>query len=292
MPSRAGVFTCFCETCKETGPLGRDGEPLGVVFRLSQRISHLVRVKAEHNSRSESLPMPPVHSTAEITTAALVDSMIDEIPSFNSSLDRLWTSRDDYQDKAYVSDISNTISGEVLDAMAESFGRLAIEPSIKDLIGPMEGLSVCPGVNPVSLLPCSNGGSSTTRSPNSTRRETKRERSAYTKKAHLALSHVERGAHSCLAALSNVKSNPELVPIKREIALLRHSFDSVTRKVPSVDVRKRTLGGLLSQVDLMFQELQAAYPANAVGPIVYDTGMSIRRLGFKLSPDIFDRSSF
>jgi hypothetical protein len=53
---------------------------------------------------------------------------------------------DDYQDKAYVSEIPNTISGEVLDAMAESFGRLATEPSINDLIGPMEGLSVCSGV--------------------------------------------------------------------------------------------------------------------------------------------------
>jgi hypothetical protein len=233
--------------------------------------------------------MPPVHSTAEITKAALVDSMIHEIPSY-SQLNRLWTSRDDYQDKAYVSEISNTISGEVLDAVAESFSRLAIEPSINDLIGPMEGLSICPGVNSVS--PCSNGGSLTTRSPNCTCRETKQERSAYTKKAHLALNHVEHGAHSCLMALSNVESNPELVPIKREIALLRHSFDSVTHKVPSVDARKRTLGGLLSQVDHMFQELQAAYSASAVGPIIYNTGMLICRLGFKSLPDIFDRSSF
>ena len=103
---------------------------------------------------------------------------------------------------------------------------------------------------------------------------------------------MERGAHSCLTALSNVESNPELGPIKRDIALLRHSFDSIMRKVPSVDARKQTLGGLLSQVDLMFQGLQVAYPASAVGPIVYDTGMSIRRLGFKPLHDIFDRSSF
>ena len=125
--------------------------------------------------------------------------------------------------------------GEVLGAMAESFGRLAIELSISNLIGPMEGLSVCSGVNPVSPLPCSNGSSSTTESSNPTCRETKRERSAYTKKAHLVLSHVERGAHSCLTALSNVQSNSELMPIEWEIALLRHSFDSLTRKVPSVD---------------------------------------------------------
>jgi hypothetical protein len=68
------------------------GEPLGVVFPISQRISHLARVKAERNGSSESHPMPPVHSTAEITTAALVDAMIDEVPSY-SQLDRLWTSR-------------------------------------------------------------------------------------------------------------------------------------------------------------------------------------------------------
>jgi len=110
MPSRTRVFTCFCETCKEAGPLGCDSEPLGVVFPISQRISHLARIKAERNARSESLPMRSVHSTAEITTAALVDSMIDDIPSSNSQLNRLWTSRDDYQDKAYVSEIS-MISG-------------------------------------------------------------------------------------------------------------------------------------------------------------------------------------
>lgn len=136
MPSRAQVFTCYCESCKETGPPGRDGEPLGVVFPISQRISHLARVKAERNARRESLPTRPVASsiTADITTAALVDSMIDEIPSSKSQLSRLWSSRDDYQDKTYVSEISNTISGDILDAMAESFGRLAVEPSINDLI--------------------------------------------------------------------------------------------------------------------------------------------------------------
>lgn len=272
MPSRPRVFTCYCESCKEDGPLGLDGEPLGLVFPISQRISHLARVKAERSARRESVPTRPVHSstTAEITAAALVDSMI-EIPNSKPQSSRLWASRDDYQDRTYGSEIFNTISGDVLDAMAESFARLAVDPSINDLVGPMEGLSVfpAPGVNSVIPLPPPNGGSSTTRP---SRRETKRERSAYTKKAHLVLNHVERGARSCLTALSNVKSNAELVLTERDITLLRHSFDTVTRKVPSVDARKQTLGRLLSQVDLTFQELQAAFPAIAVGPIVYDTG--------------------
>jgi hypothetical protein len=173
MPSRAQVFTCYCESCREAGPLGRDGEPLGVVFPISQRISHLARIKAERDARCGSLPTRPVYTytTAEITTAALIDSMIDETPGSTSQLSRLWTSRDDYQDKTCVSEISNTISGDVLDAMAESFGRLAVNPSINDIIGPMEGLSVCPapGVSPESPLPPPNAGSSTTKSSNFTR---------------------------------------------------------------------------------------------------------------------------
>ena len=287
MPSRAQVFACFCESCKETGPLGHDGEPLGVVFPVSHRMAHLTRVKADRNARSKSICTQPIHSAtaAEVTMAALVDTMIDEIPSSNSHLNRLWTSRDDYQDKAYGTEVSSTISSDVIHTMAESFSRLAVEPSINNIIGPMERLSVrpTPGVSP---LPCSSGGSSTTtRSSNLTRRETKRERSAYTKKAHLVLSHVERGVHSCLTALSNVESNVELVPIERDIALLQHSFNSVTRKVPSIDARKQTLDLSLSQVDVLFQKLQARYPAVAVGPIVYDTCMSIRPSGFNSLPD-------
>ena len=273
MPSRPQVFTCYCESCKETGPLSCDGEPLGVVFPISQRIPHLSRVKAERNAHRESLPAQPIHSstTAEIMTAALVDSIVDETPSSKS---RLWMSRDDYQDNNNVSGMANTVSGNVVDEMAEIFGRLAMEPLIDSLTGSMEKISLFPppGVNSASS---NHTRSSITRPSTSTRREAKRERNTYTKKAHLILDHVEHGALSCLEALAYVGSSAELVPVESEIALLRRSFDSVTRRVSSIDARKETLRQLLSQVDLKVQELETTYPAITVGPVVYDTSMSI-----------------
>ena len=236
MPSRTQVFTCYCESCKEAGPLGCDGEPLGVVFPISQRTSHLARIKAERDIRKESLPTYPVHSStqAEITTTALVDSMT-ELSSSKSEVSRFWASRNDYQDHHYVSESANTISASIIDTIAEGFGRLALEPSINDLIGPVEQISLTPGINSSTPHPLSNFSPPTPKSSTSTRRETKRERNAYTKKAHLTLNHVENSAHSCLKALAHVKSNAELVPIEGEIALLRQAFDGVTREVPSVD---------------------------------------------------------
>ena len=82
MPSWPQVFTCYCESCKETAPLSCDGKPLSVVFPISQRIPHLARVKAECNAHRESLPAQPIpSSTAEIMTAALIDSIVSNLKS-------------------------------------------------------------------------------------------------------------------------------------------------------------------------------------------------------------------
>jgi hypothetical protein len=273
MPSRPQVFTCYCESCKETGPLSRDGEPLGVVLSISQRIPHLARVKAERNARNESLPAQPVHPsrTAEIMTAALVDSIFDETVSSKS---RLWMSRNKYQDNNDDSGMENTISSTMVDEMAETFSRLAMEPLIDDLTDSIEKISLSspPGMNSASP---SHTRSLITRSSTSTRQEAKRERNTYTKKAHLILDHVEHGLLSCLEALARVGSSAELVPIESEIALLRRSFNSVTRRVSSVNARKEYLRQLLSQVDLKVQELETMFPAITVGPVVYDTSMFI-----------------
>jgi hypothetical protein len=271
MPSRIQVFTCYCESCKETGPLSCDGEPLGVVFPVSQRIPHLARVKAERNARRESLPAQPVHSstTAEIMTGALVDSIIDETVSSKS---RLWMSRDEYQDNNDVSGMANTISGNVVDEMADAFGRLTMEPLIDDLTDSMEKISLSP---PCDVNSASPNHTPSSRTSTSTNREGKRERNKYTKKAHLILDHVEHGAVSCLETLARVGSSAELVSVESELSLLRRSFDNVTRKVSSVDARKKTVGHLLSQVELKVQELETMYPASIVGPVVYDTSMFI-----------------
>jgi len=162
----------------------------------------------------------------------------------------------------------------MVDEMAETFGCLTMEPLIENLTDSMEKISLSPppGVNSASP---NDTRSSITRSFTSTCREAKRERNTYTKKAHLILDHVGHGALSCLGALAHVGSSAELVPIETEIALLQRSFDSVTRRTSSIDARKETLRQLLSQVDRKVQELETTYPAITVGPVIYDTSMSI-----------------
>jgi hypothetical protein len=68
--------------------------------------------------------------------------------------------------------MANTISGNVVDEMAETFSRLAMEPLIDDLTDSMEKVSLSPppGVNSASP---NHTRSSITRSSTSTRQEAK-----------------------------------------------------------------------------------------------------------------------
>jgi len=269
MPKRREqFFLCFCESCRDTGPLGHDGEPLGVRFPISQRISHLARVKAEREACRDPPSTHHEHSPplTELTTNIFAHALTDDGPSLNSQPSRLWTSRNEFQSNNRVP--SRGISETTVGVIAESIGRLAVETSVDGGTSATEQLSISMEPDVVSLPYI---GLSATKLPLSERRQIKQEHNPYTKRAHRTLDHVERRAESCLENLAHVTSNAQLTAIESEVVLLRQTFDGVTRRVPSVDMRRATLSQLLSQIDTRVQELRADYPIIIDGPLVYDT---------------------
>ena len=58
-----------------------------------------------------------------------------------------------------------------------------------------------------------------------------------------------------------------------DVVILQQAFNSVTRRVPSVDARKENLSPLLSQIDRRVQELRTTHPTTIDGPVIYDTSM-------------------
>jgi len=276
MPKRDQTFRCFCELCR-AGPLGPDGEPLGVVLPVSQRVAHLARVKAEHQTLVVSSSPPP----ADLDAAVFAQALIDTGPHLNSHASRLWTSRNDYQHMEILSSGSPNISEGNIGSILESFERMANGASISHLVDQTDTFSDVPSL----LQPASSSAPNVSSSTN--RRENKRERNNHTKKAHRTLDHVERGTKSCLEGLTHVKSNTKVKQLEVEVALLRETFEGVTRRVPSVDKRRATIQQLLLEVDAKVQELQENYPSPTYGPFEYDTSVSALNSNFVVSLTIY-----
>jgi len=269
MPKREQTFRCFCESC-QAGPRGLDGEPLGVVFPVSQRVSHLARVKAEH----EALLAPsPTTSPLSVDPSASVfaHAIIDDGRPLNSQANRLWSSRSDYQKSGSLSSSPPDISEDCVGAIVECIERLTLSTSLTDVVDQTERMA---DIEPTSSLP--SAGPSASEVPLSAgRREKKRERNHYTRKAHCTLDHVERGINSCLDRLILVNSNTELKVLESEFALLRQAFEGVTRRVPSVDARRAAIRQILLEVETKMQGVQASYPSISDGPLIYDTSTLI-----------------
>ena len=201
MPKRDQLFLCFCESCRETGPLGNDGEPLGVTMPTSQRIPHLTCVKAEREARRTPLPTNCDDSplSTELKTNIFAHVLTDNGPNLNSQPSRLWTSRHEFQSGNCVP--SNPICEGAIGVIAETVGRLVAETSIDHITSATEQLSIGPdAVSP----------SAAKLSP-SERRKSKQERNKYTKRAHHTLNHMEHHAKSCLESLAHICSNAELI---------------------------------------------------------------------------------
>ena len=82
MPKREQTFRCFCESCR-AGPRGLDGKPLGVVFPVSQRVSHLAHVKAEREALlapSPTIPPLSVDLNASVFAHAIIDNLLTVRP--------------------------------------------------------------------------------------------------------------------------------------------------------------------------------------------------------------------
>jgi hypothetical protein len=109
----------------------------------------------------------------------------------------------------------------------------------------------------------------------SLRTESKRERSALTKKSHKILNLLDDKANNCLTMLSSLEltSDPGLLgSLEQQIAELQRSFDNVKRSVHSLNQRKGPLRDKLEGIHNRFTKLCAQHPVPHDGPLHYDNG--------------------
>lgn len=84
MPKRKLSYVCFCSSCQATGPLGVDGEPLGLIMPMSKCIPHLGHVKAEREELKDSLPRNEPPPVTELSATIFAHVLTDNGPKLDS----------------------------------------------------------------------------------------------------------------------------------------------------------------------------------------------------------------
>ena len=103
-------------------------------------------------------------------------------------------------------------------------------------------------------------------------RTEKREKNHLTKKAHTTFNVVERRANEILNHLAMVDNSAGVQVIEENIAVIRLAFESVKRRVPTIDSRREKISRLFTQIDGYLPELCAQCPPS-IEPLVHPTGM-------------------
>ena len=103
-------------------------------------------------------------------------------------------------------------------------------------------------------------------------RTEKREKSHLTRKAHATFNVVERRANEILNRLAIVDNTADVQVIEDDISVIRLAFQSVKRKVGTIDSRREMIARLFMQMDAYLPELRVRYPPSIAGPFVYSTG--------------------
>jgi hypothetical protein len=103
-------------------------------------------------------------------------------------------------------------------------------------------------------------------------RTEKREKNHLTRKSHATFNVVERRANEILNRLAIVDNSAGVQAIEEDIAVIRLAFESVQRRVATIDSRREKISRLFTHIDGYLPELRARYPPSADGPLVYSTG--------------------
>lgn len=103
-------------------------------------------------------------------------------------------------------------------------------------------------------------------------RTEKREKNHLTTKAHSTFNVVERRANEILNRVAKINNSAGVQALEEDIAVIRPAFESVKRRVASINSRREKISRLLTQIDDDLQELRARYPPSIDGHLVYSTG--------------------
>jgi hypothetical protein len=103
-------------------------------------------------------------------------------------------------------------------------------------------------------------------------RTEKREKNHHTKKAHATFNVVERHANEILNRLAMVDNSAGVQALEEDIAVIRLAFESVKRRVATINSRREKISRLFTQIDGYLPELRARCPPSVDEPLVYSTG--------------------
>jgi hypothetical protein len=103
-------------------------------------------------------------------------------------------------------------------------------------------------------------------------RTEKREKNHLTRKAHATYNVVERRVNEILNRLAIINNNAGIQAVEEDIAVIRPAFESVKRRVATIDSCREKISLLFTQIDGYCSELRARYPPSIDGPLVYSTG--------------------
>ena len=103
-------------------------------------------------------------------------------------------------------------------------------------------------------------------------RTEKHEKNHHTKKAHATFNVVERRANEILNRLAMVDNSAGIQALEEDIAVIRLAFESVKRRVATINSRREKISRLFTQIDEYLPELRARCPPSIDEPLVYSTG--------------------
>lgn len=108
-----------------------------------------------------------------------------------------------------------------------------------------------------------------------TARTEKREKNHLTRKAHSTFNVVERRANEILNRLAIINNSAGVQAVEEDLAVIRPAFESVKRRVATINCRREKISRLFTQIDGYWPEIRARYPPSIDGPLVYSTGTFI-----------------
>ena len=106
-------------------------------------------------------------------------------------------------------------------------------------------------------------------------RTEKREKNHLTRKAHSTFNVVEHRANEILNRLALINNSAGVQVVEEDIAVICPAFESVKRRVATINSHREKISQLFTQIDDYWLMLRAWYPPSIDGPLVYSTGMFI-----------------
>ena len=252
MPSRLSETRCICAQCSRQGGFDASGKPKGVMMPSRHLPAHLARVRAEQDKILEK-------ERENIESRMVALALTDDGPDQTGQPSKLWTSREEFQQAVSPNHrLPDHSASPPINDILESVSRLSISTPRVDHTN-VSTIDSAPSATPASALLRNH-------SHNQSRREKNRRTTAVLQ----VFDQVDLEIDACNAKLTQTPSVNVLNEVQSALDVLHPRVAQVTRKAPSIDVRKRQICEHLISLDARIAEWK--YLLKAKEPISYNSG--------------------